>query len=235
LFVVLLIPGTLPRYVLPLGAPIAVLLALAVGGLEKNAPLLRRWYLVNRLLAALLMLACFVAPFAASTARPAAPSDFAGAFRAALLCAPLLAVGALIVARRPLALRASGLAATSGVLCAVGAVLYLVAAVPRIAARDDVRPVAAAIDAAIPRGESLIIHDPGYLAPIFYLRTPYRYVLSKDEIPADAPWVLIREKDREKFAEKRSDLAVAKEIAGQRGSNLLLLQARGETQKLPAR
>ncbi len=232
-FLVLLIPGTLPRYVLPLGAPLAVLLAGALAGLRAESRVLRRWHLVNRVLAALLLLACCAAPFIVSASQ-AEPGGFPP-IRAALLCSPLLFLGAFMVARRPVALRVGGLAAATGVVLAIGISLYAIAAIPWIIRRDDLRPMAAAIDAAIPSGEPLIIHDPGYLAAIFYLRTPYRYALSRDEIPLGAPWVLVRGKERRSFSEKRPDLVVAQVIAGPRGVELLLLQGRGETQKLPAR
>lgn len=232
-FAVLLIPGTLPRYVLPLGVPFAIVLAVALAWMDGESRVFRRWHLVNRVLAALLLIACVAAPFivSASQKEPGGLRPILAAF----LCSPLLAMGAFVVARRPVALRVGGLAVASGAVFAMGAGLYAIAAVPWIIQRDDIRPVAAAIDAAIPAGDRLIIHDPGYLAAIFYLRTPYRYTLSKDEIPADAPWVLVRGKERPSFAAKRPDLAVAQVIRGQRGDELLLLQRAREIQKLPAR
>lgn len=237
-FAVLLIPGTLPRYVLPLSVPFAVLLAMALAGLAPESPVLRRWHLVNRVLAAVLLLACVAAPFIVSASQHqtggGAP-DLLRAVKAALFCAPLIALGAFVVARRPVALHPAGLATATGAVFVIGAALYAIAAVPWIIRRDDIRPMATAIDAAIPPGERLIILDPGYLAAIFYLRTPYRYALSKNDIPADAPWVLVRGKERRSFAEKRPDLAVAQVIRGQRGDELLLLQRAREIQKLPAR
>ncbi|MGB8170010.1 MAG: phospholipid carrier-dependent glycosyltransferase [Chthoniobacteraceae bacterium] len=232
-FVVLLIPGALPRYVLPLGAPIAVLFAIALAGMADGSRVLRRWHLANRILAVVLILACVAAPFVVSASQPE-PGGVAP-IRAALLCSPLLALAAFVLARRAISLRIGGLVAASGAIFAIGASLYAIAAVPWINARDDLRPVAAAIDAAIPPGERLIIHDPGYFAPIFYLRTPYRYALSRDEIPPGAPWVLARGKERRSFAEKRPDLVVAQAIKARDGSELLLLQGRPETQKLPPR
>ncbi len=237
-FHVLLIPGTLPRYVLPLGGPIAVLLALALAGLSEGSRVLRRWHLVNRLAAGFLLLACCATPFvvSASQRQPggAAP-DFLRVVIAALLCAPLLAVGAWVVARRAVALRPGGLAAATGAVFAMGAAIYALAAVPWINRRDNVRPVAAAIDAAIPPGEALVIYDPGYLAAIFYLHTPYSYAGSMEGIPADARWVLARGKERRKLAEKRPDFEVARVIAGKHDEEFLLLQPRGEIQKLRAR
>ena len=237
-FIVLLIPGTLPRYVLPLGGVFAVLLAVALSGVGENARLFRGWHLANRILAASLLLACCVTPFLVSASQHQAggpPPDFSRAVIAALLCAPLLLVGAWVVARRPVALRPAGLATATGAVFAMGAVIYALAAVPWIARRDNVRPVAATIDAAIPAGEALVIYDPGYLAAIFYLRTPYRYADSMEGIPADSRWILARGKEREKFAGKRPDLGIVQVIAGKRGEEFLLLQPSGEIQKLRAR
>lgn len=147
---VLFVPGTLPRYVLPLGAPIALLLAQRV-------------------------------------VRPM----------------QVVRIGAGI---------------------GVAMILYALLVVPRLRARDDVRPVAAQIDAAIPPGEELIVHDPGYLPAIFYLRTPYRYAPRTEDIPEDARWVLARGGEREKLVEKRPDLRVVRAIAGKGRSEILLLQ-----------
>ena len=165
---VLLIPGTLPRYVLPLGAPIALLLA----------DLLRR---------------------SASVARP----------------------------RRLVLGIAAGLA--SAMLAYAGLV------VPRLQAREDLRPTARAIDARLSAGDVLTLHDPGYLAAIFYLRTPYRYAPRTADIPADATWVLARGSARQSLEKKRPDLAVVEIFRTKRSGELLLLQPSGGIQKVPAR
>ena len=163
---VLLVPGTLPRYVLPLGVPFALLLASAV---------------------------C-----AAGEAR-----------------ALRLTVGA-------------------GVVASLAMWAYAVWIVPRINAHDDIRPVAASIDSAIPPGGQLTIYDPGYLPAIFYLRTKYRYAPVLEAIPADAEWVLARGAARRKFAGKRPDLRVVKTIEGKDGAELLLLQPASSGEKVAA-
>ncbi len=161
---VLLVPGTLPRYALPLGAPFALLLAAA-------------W----------------------------CAADEMRALR--------LTVGAAIVAS-----------------IAMG--IYAVFVVPRINAHDDIRPVAASIDAALPPGAQLTIYDPGYLPAIFYLRTSYRYAPVMEAISADAEWILARGAARKKFAEKRPDLRVVKTIEGKGKTELLLLQRARDGQKV---
>lgn len=233
---VLLIPGALPRYVLPLGAPIALILAIAISHLGSTSRIFARWHLVNRLLAALLLLACLATPFVVAASEPgsSATRSFAVAIKGALCCAPLLAACAFILARRPIGLNAAGLAAATGAALGIASILYAIAAVPWINRCDNIRPVAAKIDATIPPGEPLVIYDPSYLSAIFYLRTPYRYATVLEEIPDGPGWVLARGKEREKFAAKRPDLAVAKVIGGKKNEEFLLLQGRAGIQKLPA-
>jgi 4-amino-4-deoxy-L-arabinose transferase-like glycosyltransferase len=139
---VLLIPGTLPRYVLPLGAPLAVGLAAAV---VRSGRWARPVRLVVQLTAAI----------------------------------------------------------------AVAMLLYAILVAPRLNARATHRPLAAQIDAALPPGATLFVHDPGYFAALFYLRTPYRYAPRTEDIPADAAWLLARANDRAKLEKKRPDLRLA--------------------------
>ncbi|MEA3210471.1 MAG: hypothetical protein QOE70_3528 [Chthoniobacter sp.] len=239
---VLLVPGTLPRYVLPLGAPLSILLAWAVTGEGASEALRRRWHLANKLLAVLVLVLALVAPLAAGAAlgvggvhEALRGLDFAVAFRSGLVSAPVIAGCALVLARSAARLTAAWLAGMSGGLLGAGLLLYAVAAVRWINRADDIRPLARAIDAAVSAGDSLVIYDSGYLAAIFYLRTPYRYAATIEAIPADTEWVLARERERSKLDEKRPDLAVAQIIHGKRKDEFLLLQRRREIQKLPAR
>jgi 4-amino-4-deoxy-L-arabinose transferase-like glycosyltransferase len=152
---VLLIPGTLPRYVLPLAVPLALGTALVV-----PSGFLQKW-----------------------TRRY---------------------VGAL------------------GVL----ALIFAFAITPRMQQRDALRPLAAAVDAAVPAGTQLLAYDPGYQAAFFYLRTPLRYVVEMEEIPPRAAWVLAKARDRDKLARKRPDLAVVQEFRRRDTLELLLLRSR---------
>ncbi len=233
--VILLIPGTLPRYVLPLGVPVALLLASALRGADERTRAIRYWHGANRGVAALLILAACAAPFVVSTSQRGPggpPPDFSQVVKAALLCLPLIPLAAIIIARRARALRPSMLATATATLLGIGAALYAIAALPWILRSDDLRPVARAIDAAIPVGERLTLYNPGFLAAIFYLRTPSSYAPQTEDIPADAPWVLARGGEREKLAKKRPDLRVAREISLKTGPPLLLLQRADRTQKV---
>ena len=150
----ILIPGVLPRYVLPLALPWSVLVALALEGTVR---------------------------------------------RLTLWVAAILA----------------------GTSC-----LYAGIAVPLINRRDNIRPVAAQIDASIPAGHTLVLYDPGYLPEIFYLRTACRYAPYMEDVPAGAAFVLARGAARKRIASKRPDLIVTQTFKSKRGGELLLLQPR---------
>lgn len=151
----LLIPGILPRYVLPLATPFALVFAVAL-----------------------------------------APTRFAGW--------PLRICTAL------------------GVL----SIIYAIVAVPRINARDDLRPLAQVVDAAVPPGATLTLYDPGYQAWIFYLRSRTAYAPYLEDVPKPAQAVLARGKEGKKFAEKRPDLGVKHTFHDKNGAEFLLLTPR---------
>ena len=231
-FGVLLIPGTLPRYVLPLGAPIALLLAAAC---HAHAPerTLRNWYRVNICVGWLLIGVALAAPFLASASTHAGRVsealrhlDFSRAAVAAIVATVVIGGCALIVARRPLALTPSHLAVTSGAMFGAGAILFAIAAVPWMNRGDELRPLAAEIDAAIPSGQRLVIYEPGYFPAIFYLRTPYRYATGMEQVPPGAAFVLAREQSRKKFAERRPELEVVRTFPQKDRRDFLLLQQR---------
>lgn len=230
---VLLVPGALPRYVLPLGVPFALLLAMALQKSPENGRTLRHWHRVNVALGGLLIVVAVAAPLFAS-ARLDAPdfrSALAGmslplALRGALVASLSIAICAFIVARRPVALRPVQLAISSGALLGVGSILYATAAVRWINRADDLRPLAAQIDAAIPPGKRLVLYDPGYMPAIFYLRTPHQYAPYLEDIPADAEFVLARGQAAKKFAEKRPDLVVKQNFSRKSQQQFLLLQQR---------
>ena len=233
----LLIPGVLPRYVLPLSIPWTLLVALTLA--RANHPRAARiWDRVNRGIAILLIPLAVIAPLFAGLdfierAGAAAPHsfDWPGALRAALASTPVLAALALVLARRLIALRASHLAITSAVLLACAFTLYAGAVAPSLRGRERLRPVAHAIDAALPAGAELMLYDPGYLPVIFYLRTPYRYTPRLEDLPADVDFVLARSADREKLARKRPDLVVAGTFPIRGERELLLLQRWGRVRE----
>ena len=219
--IVLLIPGTLPRYVLPLGAPFA---RLARDGRSSG-----RWDEASRCALALafariahsrrlVLIACCAAPFfvmaVQHSARRSARRIFAALSRPRFSARRCSHSARSSLARRRRRLRPAWLAATRRGLLDGAVILYAVAAVPWINRADD-RSSAGSRRSMPPSrpGEPLILYDPGYLAAIFYLRTPYRYAPTMEEIPEDAAWVLARGKERESSRRNARTLTVAQVIA----------------------
>lgn len=241
-FAVLLIPGTLPRYVLPLGTPLALLLAWALEAAPLGDRGLVRWHRANAWVAGLLIVLALIAPIAAGVpldAREAGAAiralDLGSAFRAGLIAACVLAICAAILARRGVSLTPPLLAASSAALLGVAMLLHAVATVRWINSRDVLRPLARAIDSFVPAGKPLFLYDPGYMASIFYLRTPVRYAPTAEAISPDAEWLLARAKERKRLSEKQPEFMVVQELKGKRGEEFLLLQRHAEVQKLPTR
>lgn len=224
--VVLFVPGTLPRYVLPLGVAFALSFAAAV---ENHESAIRRWFVANRALAIVLIPLALAAPVAAGYPMAQGDAfDLARAFRAGLAATSALACCTLVLSRRGRLLTASWNAGASAMLLAAGMLLYAGAAIRWIKRGETLRPLAAQIDAAVPPGATLTLYDPGYQQWIFYLRSSYAYALALDAIPADTRAVLVRssEKARRKFADKRPDLAPTQTFRSKTGSEYLLYTPR---------
>jgi hypothetical protein len=225
-FGMLLIPGVLPRYALPLGVSWAVLVALALQTTPARRTL-ANWDRAIRATAWLLAAVAITAPVFAGLATlhsERGEFDWARAITAAVAATAALLIVSGIHARRTFATTAPALALASALLLSASAVLYATAVVPWINRSGEVRALAAAIDAAVPRGATLVLFDPGYQPAIFYLRSPYTYALEFDEIPRDAQVVLARGVQRRKFAQKRADLTVMQTFPTRDGRELLLLQ-----------
>ncbi len=234
-FTLLLVPGVLTRYVLPLGVPLALLLALAVAE-EKHEPprdTLRWWWQANSGGALGLLALAIVAPTAVAIGEQrhvrVVGERFGGA--ATFLVWPILASSAVIIiclvifiGRKRLA-RPTRLAGASAALLGAAAMIYAAAAVPFIKHADNLRPLAAAIDGAIPAGERLYIFDPEYQPAIFYLRTPYAYANAIRELPAEARYVMARGGNRKKLESERPEYDLLQSFDGS-GKNQVCLYRR---------
>ena len=232
----LLIPGVLTRYVLPLGVPLSLLLALAVAEEKLDPPrdALRRWWNANLGGALGLLALAIAAPTAVATGLQRHSNVTGERFggMATFIVWPILASSAVIIVclvifigRKRLA-RPTRLAGASAALFGAAAMLYAAAAVPFIKHADNIRPLAAAIDAAIPAGERLIIFDPEYQPAIFYLRTPYSYANAIREVPADARYIMARGGNRKKLESERPEFALAQDFGGRDKNQVLLFRRR---------
>ena len=122
--------------------------------------------------------------------------------------------------------RPTRLAGASSALFGAAAMLYAADAVPFINRADNIRPLAAAIDAALPPGARLCIFDPEYQPAIFYLHTPYFYANAINELPRDAEYVLVRGGNRRKIESERPEFQMLQDFGGRDKNQLLLLRRR---------
>ncbi len=235
-FAMLLVPGVLTRYVLPLGVPMALLLAVAVAE-EKNEPprdALRRWWNANAGGALGLLALAIAAPTVVAIGEQrhvrVVGERFGG--MATFIVWPIIASSVVIViclvvfvGRKRFA-RPTRLASASAALFGAAAMLYAAAAVPFINHADNLRPLAAAIDSAIPPGERLCLFDPEYQPAIFYLRTPYFYATAIKEIPVEARFILARGGNRKKLESERPEFELAQDFGGREKNQVLLYRRR---------
>jgi 4-amino-4-deoxy-L-arabinose transferase-like glycosyltransferase len=253
-FGMLLVPGVLPRYLLPLGVPLCMLVAARLSegeGAAETGAMLCRWQFVNRALAVALIFIALLAPIMGSVdvgqwlvARKIGGIDLAAAAHIAIGSTMVIAICALVAARRIQRLTPVQCVLASGALLASASILFSTAARPWLRARETSRPLAAEIDATIAATAApgtqvrLILFDPGWWPSIFYLRTPYRYAANVKDIPRGAEFVIARAENAqerkeqlEKFARRRPDLELVRGFADpdgtEEGAEFLLLRGRG--------
>jgi len=196
--VLLLVPGMLPRYLLPLYVPFCIFLAAAVEGAHSDTRLLVRWHIMNRVFAGILLVIALLMPIAAGAdsradgiASALRAMDFAAATLAALCATAVAGVCVLILARKPRDLAPTALTISSCALVAGAMLAYAFSVVPWLRRAEGTRPLAAQIDSHITEGAKLYLLDPGYLPPIFYLKSAYAYAGTWRDVPASAGFVLV--------------------------------------------
>jgi 4-amino-4-deoxy-L-arabinose transferase-like glycosyltransferase len=82
--------------------------------------------------------------------------------------------------------------------------LYAIAVVPALQRRSKVKPIAAQIDALVPKSEPLYAVDPDYQPFLFYVRSRLVYVSRVDDLPPGARYLLIQpEKERQVVESER--------------------------------
>jgi hypothetical protein len=83
------------------------------------------------------------------------------------------------------------------VVAGIALCVYAVAVVPVLQRRAKVKPIAAQIDALVPKSEPLYALDPDYQPFLFYMRSRLVYVSRVDDLPLSARYVLVQpEKER---------------------------------------
>ncbi|HWL51857.1 MAG TPA: glycosyltransferase family 39 protein [Chthoniobacteraceae bacterium] len=223
----MVIPGMLPRYTLPLYPVMALLLALAA--LHAPAAWKNGWRRFNRGVGLLLLLAIPLLPW---VVRPAAPAWWAW-LAVALVWGGLLA--ALIREwRRPE--EGPVRLALGTALCIVAAMIpFSLVVIERISLRDHLRPVGRKVAAEVPANQFISVIDPGYEASLFYIDRPLRFVSSVKEVPPDARFALVREREWRWLEERRGHPISALPLhqEGKKPFFLLKLDAESETTPRP--
>jgi hypothetical protein len=128
------------------------------------------------------------------------------------------------LARRRLA-RPVLLATGSAALIGTGMFLFAGAVMPFAAGHEKLRPIAHEIDDTVPPGTRLCVYDPDYQPSLYYLRTPFFYAPTMDEIPAGQPWLITREEKRSKLLKEHPEYAIIRQFPEKR-PELLLMQAK---------
>jgi 4-amino-4-deoxy-L-arabinose transferase-like glycosyltransferase len=216
--VLLLIPGVLPRYVLPLTAPFSVLLAQV---LWRCSRWVRRWWRGALLgLTGVLFIGVIAAPFliAAAVARGATALNPAVAVFVFL---PVFAGAMALFAWRRRLRETLRLALWTAVLAVMGFTLYGTCAVPWIRLHEKLRPFAQRIDSSLPARASLVAYSvgdyPPLLAVLFHLQSPFTYAPTEKEAPSEPAYFLMRGQDRKKFEEKFQPLETLASMEGRDG------------------
>ena len=187
-FGLMLVPGMLPRYTLPLYPAAALLLALVLPSVSSGSQKIWRW--INWGIFGLALAAAALCPI---LVRPFTPEWLS------LLPVLLLLGFVALPAWRGFLREESVLRLVAGSALAVAAALGIYASflMPKIYAVMTVRMAGAQIDAAIPPTSRLHVVDPGYQPILFYVTRPCVFVPSASKLPVETEYVLLSKKDWE--------------------------------------
>jgi hypothetical protein len=100
--------------------------------------------------------------------------------------------------------RRSRLVIVTAIVAGLALGLYSIAVVPFLQRRAKVKPIAAQIDALVPKSEVLYAIDPDYQPFLFYMTSRLAYVSRIDDLPLGARYLLIQpEKERQVMENER--------------------------------
>lgn len=87
------------------------------------------------------------------------------------------------------------------VLVCAGMSVYAVAIVPKLHTRQNVKRLAAQIDATVPRSEPLYALDPNYQPIFFYVRSKLVYAREVNDLPLETVYLLVRSEREDEVAQ----------------------------------
>ena len=199
---VMLLPGALPRYTLPLAVPVAILAAYRFREHPKLVPLVVRVVFAGLILIVLASFSLLVAPGGREYVIPGA----------------MLALGAAIWLHFEDTPRIRTLNWTLGAVGVSAMLLYCGKILPELRQRESLRPEAAEIESLTPGGK--VIYAVGLDTPhvLFYLQTPHRVEPGIDAVPAGAEYLLVGREEvdrvRQRFGEGVAELWRYRERGG---------------------
>ena len=85
----------------------------------------------------------------------------------------------------------------TGVIAAM--VIFPLRSVTYLNRHERIKPIAAQINALLPSDQRLYAIDPDFQPYLFYVRAPITYLVTLDELPADAHYFLIQPRHQRKF------------------------------------
>jgi hypothetical protein len=191
---VMLLPGALPRYTLPLAVPVAILAAYRLREHPKLAALVIRVVFAALILTVLASFWLLVAPSGREYVIPGA----------------MLALGAAIWLHFEDTPRIRTLNWTLGAMAVSATLFYCGKILPELRRRESLRPEAAKIESLTPGNK--VIYAVGLDTPhvLFYLRTPHRLEPGIDAVPDGAEYLLVGRQEagriRQRFGERASEL-----------------------------
>ena len=199
---VMLLPGALPRYTLPLAVPVAILAAYRFREHPKLVPLVVRVVFAGLILIVLASFSLLVAPGGREYVIPGA----------------MLALGAAIWLHFEDTPRIRTLNWTLGAVGVSAMLLYCGKILPELRQRESLRPEAAEIESLTPGGK--VIYAVGLDTPhvLFYLQTPHRLEPGIDAVPAGAEYLLVGRAEvdrvRQRFGDRVAELWRHRERGG---------------------
>jgi 4-amino-4-deoxy-L-arabinose transferase-like glycosyltransferase len=222
---VLLVPGMLPRYTLPVIPVIALLAALVL----PYAPAFsfKVWRIVNLCLAGLVFIGTSAGAILFTTETHE---------RLLLVIAALCALAFLIPIRAfklafsIVALKApvSSLAAGTALALCGGMFVYAFIGLPIVSRNDEVKPVGLAVNQAVPVGALLYVLDPGYQPALFYVQRKCFFVDSPHQFPETPSYVLIKSGKLEEIRSLHPSAQEVARLGTNRRKQLLVLKVAGE-------
>lgn len=205
----MLIPGMLPRYTLPILPAGAIMVATVVPFLPLNWRTVWRW--ANCVLCGLIALAAAVLPW---FGKP----TLVEAVIAAAVCSLLIAFFRLKLPGTPV------LAISTALVAAAGIWVFSAAIIPHM--RLHLRPMAETIDRVVPPSASLCAVDRSFESALFYVRHPYTTTESPNLVPNGTDYVFVRQDFLKKLQERHPAAIQVAQMEGNSKNQFFILKLR---------